>query len=304
MDPTRPQEAFLQQAAQDWLERETALPAANRASLSCLVPKLVARLPATGTSRLGIAGPPGSGKSTLAALLVHVLGRAGIPACALSLDDYYLGRAEREDLARTLHPLLRRRGVPGTHDIGRLLSDLERLRSGNMDGLELPAFDKSTDDRSPQLRQWVLDQPPRLILVEGWCVGAPPQDAAALRQAVNELERRLDPDGAWRRTVHRSSVHYDQALNRQLDQLWYVRVPDWASVIEWRWQQERELASPHLESRAQVEAFLGPFERIVRHMQATSSAWADLCLETDSAHRLRIGGPATMTFRRDRPTVQ
>ena len=37
-------------------------------------------------------------------------------AVTFSMDDLYLGRAARVDLARRIHPLLATRGVPGTHD--------------------------------------------------------------------------------------------------------------------------------------------------------------------------------------------
>ena len=42
---------------------------------------------------------------------------AGLNVVVLSLDDFYLTRDERNALARTVHPMLQVRGVPGTHDI-------------------------------------------------------------------------------------------------------------------------------------------------------------------------------------------
>ena len=32
-------------------------------------------------------------------------------------DDFYLTQAQRQDLAQQIHPLLKSRGVPGTHDV-------------------------------------------------------------------------------------------------------------------------------------------------------------------------------------------
>ncbi|MFT7192443.1 MAG: D-glycerate 3-kinase, partial [Rheinheimera aquimaris] len=72
---------------------------------------------------VGISGAQGSGKSTLAAALVTQLQQQGIPAAAVSLDDYYLSKAQRLTLAEQVHPLLVQRGVPGTHDIGRAIAD-------------------------------------------------------------------------------------------------------------------------------------------------------------------------------------
>lgn len=54
---------------------------------------------------VGISGAQGSGKSTLAALLVSELQALGISAQTVSLDDYYLGKAARQQLAQQVHPL-------------------------------------------------------------------------------------------------------------------------------------------------------------------------------------------------------
>ena len=65
-----------------------------------------------GPALIGIAGAQGSGKTTLArAAAVRLDG------VALSLDDFYLERAERTRLGRSIHPLLAVRGPPGTHDL-------------------------------------------------------------------------------------------------------------------------------------------------------------------------------------------
>jgi D-glycerate 3-kinase len=66
---------------------------------------------------LGLCGAQGSGKSTLAAALARMLARDGTRTAILSLDDIYLTRAERLQLAREVHPLFATRGAPGTHDV-------------------------------------------------------------------------------------------------------------------------------------------------------------------------------------------
>ena len=257
-------------------------------ALEPLLHRLLGRISTDRISVLGLSGPPGSGKSTLARALVAHANRTGVTACLLSLDDYYLGRSQRQRMAKTIHPLFRQRGVPGSHELDRLLSDLERIRSGQLDGLSLPAFDKSNDDRAPVERPCPLESRPQLVVLEGWCIGAPPQSGAALAEPVNALERIQDAEGLWRRQV----LHYWQqlhaALDRRLDQLWYIRVPGWNCVIDWRWQQERELANRNLKSRADVEEFLGSFERIVNHMQDSCTRWADLVLEADHEHHISL----------------
>ena len=66
----------------------------------------------------------------------------------------YLPRARREELARTVHPLLATRGVPGTHDARLGLGILDHLRRlGADESVRLPRFDKARDDRLPS-EQW------------------------------------------------------------------------------------------------------------------------------------------------------
>src|SRR5690606_36221009 len=61
---------------------------------------------ARGTLVVGISGSQGSGKSTLASLLVLLLRELmGLRAVNLSIDDFYLTRARRQELARDVHPL-------------------------------------------------------------------------------------------------------------------------------------------------------------------------------------------------------
>lgn len=76
---------------------------------------------------VALSGLPGSGKSTLAAATVAKAKRRSWPALALSLDDVYLPRRARQQLAAHIHPLLLTRGVPGTHDLALLQHVLSAL---------------------------------------------------------------------------------------------------------------------------------------------------------------------------------
>ena len=75
---------------------------------------------------IGLAGSQGSGKSTIAELLeVAFLQARGMRVARLSIDDFYLTRAEREVLGNEVHPLLRKGLVLGwlgaEHVLGELL---------------------------------------------------------------------------------------------------------------------------------------------------------------------------------------
>jgi uridine kinase len=108
-----------------------------------------------------ISGPVGAGKSTVARAVARSLANAGMRAVALSLDDFYLSREERE-----------RRGIawraaPGSHDIDLIVKTLAALRDGSQP-LVLPRFDPSRDDRSADER---LDVAPDVVLFDGWIIG-------------------------------------------------------------------------------------------------------------------------------------
>ncbi len=278
----------IRDGAELWLQAHSFMGAPARDSLADLAPSLLFKLQEDDGFALAVAGPPGSGKSTLARLLAHLLTASGKVTAVLSLDDYYLGHAQRLQLGRDLHPLLQLRGVPGTHDWDALMRTIDELRNGQISQLLLPIFNKSADDLEPRSLWRPVETRPDYLIVEGWCIGPPAQSESELAVAVNELESTKDPRATWRRYVNHCLAHYRAGLRQRVGHLWYLAVPDWNCVVDWRWQQERELSHPRLRSREETSAFLAPFERIVRHMQATSGLWADFRMEADSAHCLRV----------------
>jgi D-glycerate 3-kinase len=239
---------------------------------------------------VGICGPQGSGKSTLASVLQQLLDHVGLPTARFSLDDIYLPLAERKRLAETVHPLLRTRGVPGTHDVALGLSTLQALAAAEVDSVTpIPSFDKAADDCRP-VDQWSrFSGRPHVILFEGWCVGARPQDDEALVQPINALERDDDPDGAWRRAVNERLRTEYQSLFCQLDMLVLLRPPRFETVFAWRKQQEDRLRE-NLRSAAhdarrggvmddvQLDRFIRHYERITRHILAEMPSRADICV--------------------------
>ena len=108
-----------------------------------------------------ISGPVGAGKSTIAGAVSRSLADVGLGAVALSLDDFYLSREERD-----------RRGIawraaPGSHDLDLMVRTLSAIQDGSQP-LLLPRFDQSRDDRTADER---LDEAPDVVLFDGWIVG-------------------------------------------------------------------------------------------------------------------------------------
>ncbi|MFC5345731.1 kinase [Brevundimonas staleyi] len=233
---------------------------------------------------IAIAGAQGSGKSTLAAEAARTL------SCAtLSLDDVYLTQAERADLAARVHSLFAVRGPPGTHDLALLDRTLSRLREvGPGDHTPLPGFDKLADDRRPESDWPVFVGRPRAVLLEGWQLGATPQDPAALTAPINALERDHDPDGAWRRTINDALAGDYARLFTTFDALIFLKAPDFDRVLDWRTEQEAGLTGAPVTAsrRDELSRFVQHFERISRHMLAGGVA-ADVVVELGDGRDIR-----------------
>lgn len=232
-----------------------------------------------------ITGVQGSGKSTLAAQLQAAAKARGLRALVLSIDDFYLGRRERQALARRVHPLLATRGPPGTHDVGLACATLDALR-GLAPGasLRLPRFDKASDSRRPPSRWPTVRERPDLIFFEGWFLKVPPETQAALRAPVNALEREQDPRGLWRRYCNAALADY-APLWQRLDRLLWLRAPGFEVVRRWRGQAERDLRRDRPGSRAmsatELDRFVLLFERVSRQAERRLPALADRVLRLD-----------------------
>jgi D-glycerate 3-kinase len=225
---------------------------------------------------LGLCGAQGSGKSTIAAALAGRFDRSAV----LSLDDLYLPRASRADLARDVHPLFATRGVPGTHDVALGRAIFAALDRG--EAVALPRFDKARDDRAPRGDWPTAPADCDLLVFEGWCVGAAPQDAAALDAPINTLERDEDADGVWRRASNAALAADYQALFARIDALVLLAAPDIATVVAWRGEQERALRADRsgagVMDAAGIARFVAHYERLTCHILAEMPARADLVL--------------------------
>jgi D-glycerate 3-kinase len=230
---------------------------------------------------IGVAGAQGSGKTTLAAAVAARLG-----GVAFSLDDVYLTRAERADLADQVHPLFAVRGPPGTHDLGLADRTVAALRAA--DGTSrtpLPRFDKLRDERAAAADWPVFAGRPGAILIEGWCLGATGQGAAALAAPVNALERDEDPNAVWRSYADSLLVARYQPFFAGFDAMVFLAAPSFETVLDWRCEQEAGLLGVAPEGlpagrRADMVRFIQHFERITRHMLA-GGVRADLTVPLD-----------------------
>ena len=237
---------------------------------------------------LGLAGAQGSGKSTLSLALQAALDARGRATAILSIDDLYLGRSARLSLAERVHPLFRTRGPPGTHDVALGLALFSAL--GRAGDVPLPRFSKADDEPAPRARWPSCPAPPDVVILEGWCVGARPQPAAALSAPVNALEALEDADGRWRTYANDQLAGPYAELFARADRLIYLRPPSFDVVAKWRSDQERQLRDrlaaegrPAMATLAddEIPRFVAQYERVTRAMMADLPSLADLTLQLD-----------------------
>jgi len=250
--------------------------------------RLAAQRPGDPPLVLGLCGAQGSGKSTVAARLAARFAPSGI----LSLDDLYRTRADRQRLAREVHPLVATRGVPGTHDVALGLATIAAVRRG--EAVALPRFDKAVDDRAP-IAEW--PRAPRdcaLLIFEGWCVGATAQDEADLVEPINALETQEDAEGIWRRHVNAALATDYVPLFGMIDCLALLIPPGWPTVLRWRTEQEEALrrsrgSAEGVMDAARLARFVSHYERLTRHIWRVMPDRADLCLRLAADRSLRDG---------------
>jgi D-glycerate 3-kinase len=192
------------------------------------------------------------------------------------------GKAERQSLARDTHPLFATRGPPGTHDMDLFEDTIAALQAASSSSrTPLPSFEKFADDRAPRERWPLFEGRPILILVDGWCLGARPQESNTLRTPANRLEEEEDRDASWRRAINKSLADYQRSFDL-LDAILCLRAPTFNMVLDWRCQPEEGLLGRQLDAadRERIARFIAHYERITRHMMAGGRR-ADIEIQLD-----------------------
>jgi D-glycerate 3-kinase len=246
---------------------------------------------------IGINGCQGSGKSTLGDYLCSLIPtRLNVPVVSLSLDDFYLTKAERNQLAAEIHPLLATRGVPGTHDIQLAIECVDSLIERKE--TVITRFNKQIDDRVPFRNLPIVSEPVGFIILEGWCLGAQPQAQYELKNTINGLEETEDNQGIWRNFVNQAlndNGPYQTLFNR-VDELIMLKAPSFETVYKWRLQQEHKMIDqalkqgldrpPKAMDDAQVLRFIQYFQRITEDLLQQLPKRANHLFELDNERRI------------------
>jgi len=185
------------------------------------------------------------------------------------------------------------RGVPGTHDIALLLEKLNSLYAQQPgQSVCLPRFNKALDDRYSESNWKRINGRVDAIILEGWCVAAPVQDPAQLKDPINIFEAQEDSDRNWREFVNSQLAGRYQSVFNQIQFLIMLKAPSYEQVFEWRKLQEEKLRkissldASALMNEEQLERFIQHYERLTRHSLKFLPEKSDVLLELDTNHHV------------------
>lgn len=199
---------------------------------------------------IGVQGPQGAGKTTLTRALIDALPSFGLSGATVSIDDFYLTRAEQLAVAAAHpgNPYMEHRGYPGTHDIA--LGD-ETLAAAHAGPCVIPAYDKSAHggrgDRAPEAEWRQVTSRVDVLFVEGWMLGFEPVPASSLGDPMLVAPNQaLAAYARW---------------YRHIDAWVVLRAVDPTYVLTWRVEAEERMKAsgkPGL-SRADIEDYIRRF---------------------------------------------
>ena len=234
-----------------------------------------------------IAGSQGIGKSTLSNILeknYKIFYKKKV--LSLSLDNYYLTKKERINISKTIHPLLFTRGVPGTHDIQKLLRDIKDFDKSKFP-IYTPIFNKLTDDRTKKIKKVTSDVD--ILILEGWCCGCPPLSSKYLYTNINTLEKEKDINKIWRNYFNKQLKEKYSTLFGLFDKLIYLKPPSFSFIINWRLKQEIMMANKKnkkMMNKKEIIEFVTHYEKITKWMMKILPFHSDLCIDINKNQKI------------------
>ena len=235
-----------------------------------------------------IGGSQGIGKSSFIHIIIKTLEKFyNKKVLGLSLDNYYLKKSERKILSKEIHPLLITRGVPGTHDIKKLINDVQNFDNDNFP-FSIPVFDKLKDDRLR--KQITINKKYDLLILEGWCCGAKYLEKNYLKKNINILERKFDKSFKWRNFYNKKLKNEYQSLFNLFDIKIFMKAPSFKYVLNWRLKQEAnnksKLDNVKKMNINEIKIFIQHYEKITKWMLKNSNNFADLIIKIDKKQNI------------------
>ena len=243
---------------------------------------------------IGLAGGQGIGKTTITSIISIILKKYfKLNVFKISIDDFYKTRKERISLSKIKHPLLRIRGVPGTHDIKMIVKFFNKVKSKKFTQIKLPRFDKSVDERCKRNLLYNIYSRPDVVIFEGWGVGARSQKVFDLKKTVNLLEKTEDKSLRWRKYVNKQLETKYKKLFNKLDGLIYLKVQNFLLLRKWRLKQEKKLwlkasnkKNLKIMNKKEVINFMSTYQRITQHMFNDMPKISSVIMNLNDKHQI------------------
>ena len=242
---------------------------------------------------LGFSGGQGSGKTTVAKILKIILKKFFKRKIHVSsIDDFYKTLEDRNKISNKIHPLLKTRGVPGTHDINLVKNFFNIIRKKKFKKIKLPKFEKAMDNRLEKKYWFNIKQKPEIVILEGWCVGARPQSNSLIKRPINILEKYEDKDLKWRKYVNEKLKKEYKKLFVMIDHLIFMKIPNFKMVFKWRLLQEKKLkkksySNKKIMSYNEIKRFIMFYERITLQMIKDLSKSASIVMSLKKNHEIK-----------------
>ena len=242
---------------------------------------------------LGLSGGQGVGKTTITGILKIILKIFFKRKIYVSsLDDFYKTLQIRNKMSQNIHPMLKTRGVPGTHDINLIKKFFMNIKKKKFKKIKLPKFDKALDDRLKSKYWFSVKNKPEIVILEGWCVGAKPQSNFLIKKPINNLEKKEDKNLIWRKYVNRRLKKDYKQIFSMIDHYIFMKIPNFNTVFKWRLLQEEKLKKKsHLKKKImsynEIKRFIMFYQRITLQMIKDLSKSASVVMLLKKNHDIK-----------------
>ena len=204
----------------------------------------------------------------------------------LNLDNYYLSKKQRLLLSRKKHKLLITRGVPGTHNIEKLVKNINQFNKEKYP-ITIPLFDKLTDDKSKSIKMKTKFD---ILFLEGWCCGSSEIPKKILYKNINNLEKIKDPKYQWRNFYNDKLKMEYKKLFKLFDELIFLKTSSFDNVFKWRFKQEKYNQSKNKKSKRmsadEIKIFIQHYEKLTKWMLKDLNKKAQIVIKFEKNHKI------------------
>ena len=242
----------------------------------------------SGKNKFLIGGSQGIGKSSLIKIISNTLNKIyKKKVLSLSLDNYYLSKKQRLNLSKNKNKLLITRGVPGTHNIKKLIDDIKKFDKSKFP-IKTPLFDKLIDDVLREKK--IVKTKSDILILEGWCCGCNEVSIEYLYKNINRLEKNHDCNYSWRNYYNYKLKNEYKDLFNLFDLSIFMKAPSFRYVYDWRYKQEIKNSSKSKNFKRmsinEIKFFIQHFEKITKWMIKDLNKKANLVININKDQKI------------------